>query len=162
MSVLRLLILVQILSLVQAQTVVQVHLGQSVVLNCSVKVDKTFWFMEVQGRHICISRSHGDKLKDFYVWTHFEKFSLEGNSLRIHNISEDDLTTYSCASMKDKQKSFGFQEVFEEKERYKLTTVASTPAPKESNITQPRPQQPRPRTRNNVKSTKFCSSASWV
>ncbi|XP_055082543.1 protein TsetseEP-like isoform X1 [Periophthalmus magnuspinnatus] len=127
MSALRVLILVlvQVMLLVQAQSEVPVHLGQTVVLNCSVKVEKTFWFMEINGLHICISRFYSTALNEFYIWTDSEKFSVEGNSLRIHNISEDDLRSYSCAQRNSTMKTFGFKEVFVVKERYNLTTDKS-------------------------------------
>ncbi|KAK7877781.1 hypothetical protein WMY93_031541 [Mugilogobius chulae] len=128
MSLVQVSVLGLVLGLVQAQTLVlQVHVGQTVVLKCSVEEHKTFWFMETQtGLQICISRNVGARVKHFYVWTHFQKFSLEGNSLRIHNITESDLRKYSCAQIKDISRTFGFEETFEVKEIYKLSSATVT------------------------------------
>lgn len=120
------LLLLLLLTGVQTQVQVQVSLGQSQVLNCSVEAEKTFWFMKVHsGLQVCISRNVADNEIDFYTWGKSKKFSVEGNKLKINNITEKDLRLYSCARKKNtttkkKEQTYDFQEAFDVRDSYKL------------------------------------------
>lgn len=85
----------------QTVTEIKVELGQDLMLNCSLKNEVLYWYMEIHSKIKAPIVSISDYDSEYYVLNHKSKCEVNIYRLIIKSISAEDCRLYFCGKLEN-------------------------------------------------------------